>query len=201
MYIIAGLYGRQRLKTPKGSQTRPTSSRLRESLFNICRQSIEGAKFLDIFAGSGAMGLEALSRGADSATFIEYHKDAVQCIESNIQLLNVKGQCQILRGDVFTKLQLLNTQEMKFDIIYADPPYRTLAPHSSHYFSAEIVHWLDKHLLLVDGGILFIEEAFRSEPQLENLQTLQLKDSRRMGEAVLQQYILTPETNILKTEL
>lgn len=186
--IIAGLYGRQRLKSPKGEQTRPTSSRLREALFNICQHAIEGAQFLDIFAGSGAMGLEALSRGAQSATFIESHREAIQCIESNIQLLKVQRQCQILRGEAFAMLQLLERQGKQFKIIYADPPYQTLAPHSSLFYSAQIIHWIDTHSLLIPGGVLFIEEDFRSQPQMDQLQTLQLKDSRRMGTAALQRY-------------
>lgn len=188
MFIIAGLYRHQRLKPPKGEQTRPTSSRLREALFNICQQSIEGARFLDIFAGSGAMGLEALSRGAQSATFIESHKEAVQCIESNIQHLKVQSQCQILRGDVFAMLEFLARQRKQFDIIYADPPYRTPTPHSSLFYSSAIIQWIDAHNLLGTGGVLFIEEDFRFQPQLEDLQTLQLKDSRRMGQAALQHY-------------
>lgn len=187
MFIIAGLYRHQRLKSPKGSQTRPTSSRLREALFNICQQTIEEAQFLDIFAGSGAMGLEALSRGARSATFIEAHREAIQCIESNIEYLKVQRQCQVLRGEAFAMLQLLEKQGKQFNIIYADPPYRTLVPNSSLFYSAYIIEWIDRHSLLVPGGTLFIEEDFNSQPNIA-LQTLALINSRRMGQAALQQY-------------
>lgn len=188
MFIIAGQFRGQRLVSPKGEQTRPTSSRLREALFNICQHTIEGAHFLDLFAGSGAMGLEALSRGARSAAFIDSHRDAIQCIEKNIQQLKVQNQCQILRGEVFAMLKILDNQGKKFDIIYADPPYRTLAPHSSHFYSGEIIHWIDTHQVLADGGILFIEEDFRSQPKIEELHTLKLKNCRQMGQAALQQY-------------
>lgn len=188
MIIIAGLYRHQRLKSPKGSQTRPTSNRLREALFNICQQSIEETRFLDIFAGSGAMGLEALSRGARSATFIEAHKEAIQCIESNIEYLKVERQCQVLRGEAFAMLHLLERQGKQFDIIYADPPYRTLIPHSSLFYSTQMIEWMDRHSLLVPEGTLFIEEDFRSQPHVEQLQTLSLINSRRMGQAALQQY-------------
>lgn len=189
MFIIAGQFRRQKIKSPKGSQTRPTSSRLRESFFNICNPYIEGARFLDIFAGSGAMGLEALSRGASFAAFIDNHKEALKCIEDNIQLLNVKSQSQILRGDVFAMLQLVSKQGKKFDIIFADPPYRTTAPHSTLLYSAKIVEWIDSHSILEEGGSLFVEEDFRFQPNLESLQTLALKDSRRHGDAVLQHYV------------
>jgi 16S rRNA (guanine966-N2)-methyltransferase len=188
MFIIAGLYRRQKLITPKGDQTRPTANRLREALFNICQPSIEGARFLDIFAGSGAMGLEALSRGAQFATFIDSNKEALHCIEHNIAHLKVQSQTQILRGEAFAMLKRLEQQGQTFDIIYADPPYRTPAPHSSLFYSAEIVHWIDQHALLNPGGLLFIEEEFRSQPHIDNLETLRLKDSRRMGRTALQQY-------------
>lgn len=188
MFIIAGLYRHQRLKSPKSNQTRPTSSRLREALFNICQQSIEEKRFLDIFAGSGGMGLEALSRGARSATFIEMHREAIHCIESNIESLKVQRQCQVLRGEAFAMLQLLEKQEKQFDIIYADPPYRTLVPNSSLFYSTQIIEWIDRHFLLVPGGTLFIEEDFNTQPHLEQLQNLTLINSRRMGQAALQQY-------------
>jgi 16S rRNA (guanine966-N2)-methyltransferase len=188
MFIIAGLYRRQRLMSPKGDQTRPTSSRLREALFNICQQTIEGARFLDIFAGSGAMGLEALSRGAQSATFIEAHQEAIHCMERNIAHLKVQSQCRVLKGEAFAMLQLLERQGKSFDMIYADPPYRTLAPRSSLFYSAEIIQWIDSHALLVPGGFLFIEEEFSSQPYLDQLRTLTLINTRRMGHAALQQY-------------
>lgn len=188
MFIIAGLYRRHRLISPKGGQTRPTSNRLREALFNICQQTIEEARFLDIFAGSGAMGLEALSRGAQFATFIDSHKEAIYSIETNVQSLKVQDQCQILRGEAFNMLQLLERQGKSFDIIYADPPYRTLAPRSSLFYSAQMIQWIDTHTLLAPHGFLFIEEDFHFQPQMQQLQTLKLKDSRRMGQAALQQY-------------
>ena len=188
MYIIAGLYRRQPLISPKGSQTRPTASRLREALFNICQQTIEGARFLDLYAGSGAMGLEALSRGAQSATFIDAHKEAIHCIKSNIAHLQVQEKTQLLRGDTFAMLKRLEEEGQIFDIIYADPPYRTPPSSTSLFYSAKIIQWLDTHTLLASGGLLFVEEDFHSQPQIEQLETLKLKDSRRMGHAALQQY-------------
>ncbi len=188
MFIIAGLYRQQKLKSPKGNHTRPTSSRLREALFNICQQKIEGARFLDVFAGSGAMGLEALSRGADSVSFIESSKDAIQCIESNVEHLKVRSQCQLLRGEAFAMLCLLEKHNKKFDIIYVDPPYRTLVPGSSLFYSIEVIQWIDTHSLLVPGGLLFIEEDFNAQPHMDQLLTLELINSRRMGQAALQQY-------------
>ncbi len=192
MFIIAGFYRRQRLVSPKGSQTRPTASRLREALFNICQPYIEGARFLDLFAGSGAMGLEALSRGAQSATFIDSHQEAIRCIQQNVAHLKVQDQCQILRGEVFALLKWLVRQGQTFDIIYADPPYHTPVVSSLNsselFYSTQLIQWLDTQPLLNFKGLLFVEEDFHFEPHLINLQALKLKDSRRMGPAVLQQY-------------
>lgn len=188
MFIIAGLYRRQRLITPKGDQTRPTANRLREALFNICQHKIEGARFLDLFAGSGAMGLEAISREAQFATFIDSHKEAIQCIESNIAHLRVQDKTQILRGEVFTMLKRLEQQKQTFDVIYADPPYRTPAPNSTQFYSAQIIQWIDTHALLAPNGLLFVEEDFNFQPQVDHLGTLEFIDSRRMGHAALQQY-------------
>lgn len=188
MFIIAGLYRRHRLISPKGNQTRPTANRLREALFNICQQCIEGTRFLDIFAGSGAMGLEALSRGARTATFIDSSKDAIHCIECNVGHLQIEDKVQILRGEALTILKRLEQQNQTFDIIFADPPYHTLASHSSQYYSAQIIQWIDTHSLLAPNGLLFVEEEFHSQPQMDALTTLKFIDSRRMGEASLQQY-------------
>lgn len=188
MLIIAGIYRRQRLMTPKGLHTRPTSNRLREALFNICQHHIEGARFLDIFAGSGAMGFEALSRGARSSAFIESNKEALHCIQSNVSQLKVQEQSQLLRGDVFAMLKLLERKGQTFDIIYADPPYNTVVPSTALLYSAQIIQWVDTHSLLAPGGILFVEEDGRFEPQFDQLTTLAFKDSRRFGQAALQQY-------------
>jgi 16S rRNA (guanine966-N2)-methyltransferase len=191
MFIIGGLYRRQRLNTPKGTQTRPTASRLREALFNICQHSIEGARFLDLFAGSGAMGFEALSRGAQSATFIDSHRDAIRCIQHNAVHLGVQSKCQILHGDVLSQLKGLERQGKTFTIIYADPPYRTKATYDSSsdlLYSEQIIRWVDTHALLAQDGLLFIEEDFHSQPQLEALTSLQFIDSRRIGQAALQKY-------------
>lgn len=188
MFIIAGHYRRHPLITPKNHGTRPTANRLREAFFNICQPFIEGARFLDIFAGSGAMGLEALSRGAEFSVFIESHREALQCIEKNILSLQVEKQTKVLRGEAFSMLKGLEKQQQTFDIIYADPPYRTCVPHSSLFYSALLIEWVDAHALLRPEGLLFVEEDYRSLPQIHSLQTLTLLNSRRFGQAGLLQY-------------
>ncbi len=188
MYIISGEFRHKKLISPKGDATRPTSNRLRETLFNICQHQIQGAHFLDIFAGSGAMGFEALSRGAGSVTFIESNKRAIECIQKNSLLLNIQDRCQILCGDVFKLLKQLAKRGNQFEIIYADPPYRTSVNPSSKFYSETIIEWMDQHSLLKEGGLLFVEEAFESQPNVQDLKTLTLLNSRRSGPAALQQY-------------
>ncbi len=162
---------------------------MRESVFNICQNFIEDSNFLDIFAGSGAIGLEALSRLAAFATFIDSSKEAVQCMEKNVALLQVKPQCRILYGDVFKMLERLEKKQDKFDIIFADPPYNTpVHAGSTVLISAQIVRFLDEHPLLAKDGRLFIEEDWKSRPELTNLKHLKLVDSRRMGDSALQRY-------------
>lgn len=118
MKIIAGKYKNLSLKSPKGSKTRPTLSKVRQSVFNIIQNEIEGARFLDLFAGSGAMGCEALSRGASTVTFVEKDFAAIQCIKDNLQKLGEKGT--ILKADAQAALKKI---EGPFDILYIDPPY------------------------------------------------------------------------------
>jgi 16S rRNA (guanine(966)-N(2))-methyltransferase RsmD len=137
------------------------------------------------------MGFEALSRGAQSATFIDSHRDAIRCIQDNAAHLDVQSKCQILQGDVLSQLRWLERQGQTFTIIYADPPYRTQVPHDSSpglLYSEQIIRWVDTHALLAQGGLLFIEEDFHYQPQLDTLTTLQFIDSRRMGQAALQKY-------------
>lgn len=188
MFIIAGLYKGLKLKTPKGSQTRPTSSRLREAVFNICQFKIEGCEFLDLFAGSGAMGLEAISRRAQSITFVDNHRECIQCIKENIKHLKIEKECQILQLDIFKSLEYLARNDQSFDIIYADPPYHQGEKDISLSFNTRLIEWIDTHALLKPEGVLFIEENLRYPPHLKTLNTLKLKESRKFGTVLLQQY-------------
>lgn len=189
MYIIGGTFKHHRLITPKGNQTRPTASKLRQALFNICQNFIEDARFLDLFAGSGAMGLEALSRGACTATFVDASKEAIRCIKHNIAHLKVEQTCEVFCGQVPTLLKFLEKQHKKYDLIYADPPYNTRIEFAGQtlLYSEYVVNYVDASALLVPGGTLFIEEDARFPPQSTPL-TLALKDSRKFGHSLLQTY-------------
>lgn len=123
MRIIAGSRKSIALKTPKGMDTRPTMDRTKETLFNILSPTLYESRFLDLFSGSGSMGLEALSRGADYAVLVEKNKKATVCIEDNIQITKFESQTRLLKMDVLHAISLLEEEGQVFDIIFIDPPF------------------------------------------------------------------------------
>ncbi len=127
MRIIAGKYRSRILKSLKGLALRPTSDRLRETLFNILGPGVVGSRFLDIFAGTGAVGIEALSRSAADVTFIENHVPAAKLIRHNLDSLKITSGYTILAADALAALQKLTTRHTPstrpFDFVFVDPPY------------------------------------------------------------------------------
>lgn len=190
MQIIGGKYKGRTLFSPKGKETRPTSGRLRESFFNICQSYIEEADFLDLFAGSGAMGLEALSRGARSATFVDASKEAVRSIQKNVGSLGVEQQCAVMAGQVFQLLDYLGRQKKQFHIIFADPPYNTRVEFGGveRLISEHLIEMIDKGDLLLPGGKLFVEEAARCPIKMGELKQLAAHAPRKFGDTLLYGY-------------
>ena len=121
MRVIAGSRRSLPLKSIEGDATRPTTDKYKETLFNCLQTDVPGCKFLDLFAGSGAIGIEALSRGAESATFVENSKIAANCIKENIHFTKFENESNIIRGDVSSYLRGL--KNIDYDIIFIDPPY------------------------------------------------------------------------------
>lgn len=122
MRIIAGSARSLPLKTVEGMNTRPTTDKIKETLFNVLQGDIPGCYFLDLFAGSGQMGLEALSRGGNYAVFVENNRKAAKCIEDNINFTKFDKQSLLMNSDVLTALRMLEGK-YTFDIIFMDPPY------------------------------------------------------------------------------
>ena len=125
MRVIAGKARRLPLKTVKGMDTRPTTDRIKETLFNMIQNEVPGCRFLDLFAGSGGIGIEALSRGAVSAVFVESDRKASGCIRDNLSFTKLEENAVLMTADVFAALIRLEGQE-PFDIIFMDPPYGML---------------------------------------------------------------------------
>lgn len=150
MRITAGAFKGRSLKSPKGLTTRPTTSRVREALFNILGDRIEGAKILDLFAGSGLVTFEALSRGAESSMALDTSAASVAAFKENAVLLGVQAQAAILKSDVRKFLE--KETQVQFDLIFADPPYdKGWGPY--------IAQKVFEKNLLKPGGILVIEEG------------------------------------------
>lgn len=148
MRIIGGAFKGRILKTPSGSSTRPTQGMLREAVFNICQQEIGKARFLDLFSGTGAMALEALSRGASQVTLVEHNRIALLSIRENIQALQVEAQTRVIPIPATRALAMLRRESAQFEIIYLDPPYEMTLP-------------LDIIIpLLAPHGLLFLEERY-----------------------------------------
>lgn len=124
MRVIAGSARRAQLKTPAGMETRPTTDRIKETLFNMLQPDLCDCIFLDLFSGSGAIGIEALSRGAREAVFLEQNEKAVACIRENLQNTRLEKNAQVYKTDVFLGLQQLGRKNKIFDIVFMDPPYR-----------------------------------------------------------------------------
>jgi len=154
--IIAGERKGHTIFAPRGRETRPTSDRVRENVFNIVAPWVEGARVLDLYAGSGAMGLEALSRGAVSAVFVESDLDAVRAIERNLDKLRLTG-ATIVRQGVSTALAQEANADRKYDLVLVDPPYvMTDYDMLSRYLP----------LVLAEDGLVVLESDARNEPEL-----------------------------------
>ncbi len=123
MRVIAGSARRLNLIAPKGMDTRPTSDKIKETLFNILAPELYDVNFLDLFAGCGGIGIEALSRGASSCTFIEKDKEAVSCIKKNLETTHFTDMAVVKPYDVLSSIHNLSTS-VKFDIVFMDPPYK-----------------------------------------------------------------------------
>jgi 16S rRNA (guanine966-N2)-methyltransferase len=169
MRVIAGSRKGHRLSAPPGLDTRPTSDRVRENVFNLVGP-LEGARVLDLFAGSGALGIEALSRGAATAVFVERDPEAVRTIERNLDRLRLTG-ARVVRGDVLRTIAEEASAGAKYDLVLVDPPYGMLN---------EIQPRLARHLppLLAADGLLVVETDAKVEPELP----LPVRTSRKYGQ-------------------
>jgi 16S rRNA (guanine966-N2)-methyltransferase len=123
MRIISGKFRGRKLQGPRGLDLRPTSDRLKQTLYDIMAAAVPGATILDVFAGTGAIGLEGLSRGARETVFIDSSRDAARLIRHNLDSCGIASGYRILLGDVFSSLRTLAREDFRADIIFLDPPY------------------------------------------------------------------------------
>ena len=149
MRVIAGKARRLPLKTVPGTDTRPTTDRIKETLFNILQPEIADCRFLDLFSGSGGIGIEALSRGADSAVFVEKNPKACKCIRENLSFTKLAEHGKLLNMDVLQALRTLEGEEA-FDCIFMDPPYNP-------DLEKQVLEYLSKSLLADESTLIIIE--------------------------------------------
>ncbi len=123
MRIIAGKFGSRKINAVPGMNTRPTTDKVKEAIFSRIGPYFDGGVMLDLFAGSGSMSLEALSRGFDSCILVDKDYHAIKTIKENIQLLQVQDQCQVIKKEAMATLKELAIKQEKFDLVFLDPPY------------------------------------------------------------------------------
>ena len=177
MRIIGGKARGAKLYTLEGENTRPTLDRVKESLFNIIQKDVPNAVFLDLFAGSGAIGLEAISRGAKKSILCDKNRDAIKIIKKNIEKTRSREQVELYEADF--KEVLKNKLKEKIDIVFIDPPYKT-------DFAYEAIKILANSKNIKKESLMIIEtdEEERILKQIENLE-IEIIDKRKYGRAHL----------------
>lgn len=159
------------LKTIPGHLTRPTTGRVREAIFSILQHDLDGAEVLDVFAGSGALAIEAISRGAVSAVMIEKNRRAVNVIRDNLKKCNLNSR--VLAAGYRTGFEILQGEGLKFDLVFADPPYDLISPD-------KLQELLAKYDLVKKGGYLIMEHSGSLRPEGERI----IK-TRRFGDSAI----------------
>ena len=184
MRIIAGFARGRTIVAPKGQDTRPTQDHVRESLFNILQRDIPEASVLDLFAGSGALGLEAISRGASEATLVDCAMDAIECIHHNVEMLHAESQVKVVKSDWKAALSKLASEHRQYSLVFLDPPYKmTDTP-------AQCAMMADAHMLL-PGAVMVIEHRKEHEPMLDARFTM--RSARQYGDTSIHLFVYQEE--------
>lgn len=179
MRIISGTMRGTKLYTLEGDNTRPTLDRVKEALFSKINFEIQDATILDLFAGSGALGLESLSRGAEKIFVCDNSRDAIKIINQNIEKTKTKDKVSLLNMDYKKALEELRRQDIKLDIVFLDPPYKT-------DFAEDAAKYIVENKLLKEEGFIILETD-EKERVLNNLDTdiLEIKEIKKYGRAYL----------------
>ena len=185
MRVIAGTYRSRILKSLKGLALRPTSDRLRETLFNVLGSGVSGSRFIDLFAGTGAIGIEALSRGAREVIFIENHAPAAKLIRRNLDSLDIRSGFTVMAVDALRGLAMLASRKQQpgpgFDCIFLDPPYAAAEEY------ARVLEFVGSTELLATGGIVVAEHR-RNFDLCEEAGALKKFRVLKQGDAALSFY-------------
>ncbi len=177
MRIISGSFKGRKLASLQGMTTRPTADRVRESIFNIIAPHIDNALVLDLFAGTGALGLEALSRGAASAIFIDSSPSAVKTIQKNIIVCRADTRARVIRWDIFKNLNCLQPEFPAYDLVFMDPPY------NKNIIGPTIKNLIERNILKNNATII-IEQSI-IDPIPDGLSSIELTDQRTYGKTLV----------------
>ncbi|MDI6799180.1 MAG: 16S rRNA (guanine(966)-N(2))-methyltransferase RsmD [Actinomycetota bacterium] len=158
MRVISGTAKGRKLYSPKGLDIRPTSDMVKESLFNMLNDKVQGCNVLDIFAGSGSIGIEALSRGANSVVFIDSSQDSVSAIKKNLELTGLPDRANIIRADALTTLSRKGLKGSKFELIFLDPPYKI----DSDVLNSIFISLLNEGFLR-QGSLIILEHSSKRD--------------------------------------
>ena len=172
MRVIAGTYGGRTLKAPAGADTRPTSDRVREALFSILGDRVQDARVLDLFAGSGALGIEALSRGAATATFVDKAAPAIRAVGANLEALG--ADATVVRAEARRFLGGASRSGRSYDLVFLDPPYRLDAALAAALPEAV-------KAVLAPGATVVSESDRRAPLEID----LPIDDERRYGDTLI----------------
>ncbi|MDH7498150.1 MAG: 16S rRNA (guanine(966)-N(2))-methyltransferase RsmD [Syntrophomonadaceae bacterium] len=181
MRVIAGKAKGRKLKAPAGLDTRPMTDRIKESLFSILGARVPGSRVLDLFAGSGAVGIEALSRGAAWAVFVDRDARAVGVLKENLGTCGMDPAAEVYRSDVQRALQVLEERGCRFDLVFLDPPFADLQA------GTDALGMLDRGDLLERGATVVLRLPHKAAPP-GGLERLRAVDARTYGESTLYFY-------------
>ncbi len=170
MRVISGSARGRKLKAPEGLTTRPTTDRIKESLFNIIAGDLYECRFLDLFSGSGGMGIEALSRGAEKAVFVDRDKKSISVINDNLRATRLESRARVFNCDVGAAIKRLGALGEKFDIIFMDPPY------NKGFIESTLKYIADENILADDGYIIAEQSVEDDEPQVKGLCVTRVKN-------------------------
>lgn len=183
MRIIAGHLRGRRIKAPRGRETRPMRDFVREAVFSMLGDQVKGARVLDLFAGSGSLGLEALSRGAAEAVFVDRGREPVRVIKENLDILGMSGRGRVVRSEILEYLRRSGPPEKPYNLIFIDPPFKI-----DVNYRQQLLKKLTEDGFLGPSSVVVMEAPLRS-PTPEPPPGLMFRERRRYGETAVDVYV------------
>ena len=180
MRVITGIYKGRKLWSTEGMDIRPTSDMVKESLFNILGVEVQESDFLDLFGGTGGVGIEAISRGAKHVVFIDNSIKSINVLRKNLQALNIKDSIEVFNTDYRTAINKLYTNGRLFDIVFVDPPYNT-------GIAQNVLEQISENIILKDNGIIVVEHDLK-DPMPDKVGCLNKYRDKQYGSTMLSFY-------------